>query len=118
MSDHERSIHQTLVPLGDGVTLECWIDSRNREDSSQCTGGHKVFWFRNETHPGMVSSHWNRRGCETEAGSAPQRCVYSLYKDSVLSSDAGMYYCAVAACGEILFGKGVKLEISRICIYF
>ncbi|KAK2862721.1 hypothetical protein Q5P01_002254 [Channa striata] len=27
------------------------------------------------------------------------------------SSDAGMYYCALASCGEIVFGNGTRLEI-------
>ena len=31
---------------------------------------------------------------------------------NLISSDAGTYYCAVASCGEILFGSGSKLLIK------
>uniref|UniRef100_A0A3Q2X9G0 Immunoglobulin subtype domain-containing protein n=1 Tax=Haplochromis burtoni TaxID=8153 RepID=A0A3Q2X9G0_HAPBU len=46
-------------------------------------------------------------GSETE-----QSCVYRLSKN-ISSSDSGTYYCAVATCGEILFGNGTKLD-SRV----
>lgn len=31
------------------------------------------------------------------------------------SSDVGTYYCAVAKCGEILFGNGANLNIQGKC---
>ncbi|KAI4885200.1 hypothetical protein NFI96_028068, partial [Prochilodus magdalenae] len=37
-------------------------------------------------------------------------CVYKLPKRNLSLSDAGTYYCAVAACGQILFGNGTKLD--------
>uniref|UniRef100_A0A671Y4B9 Ig-like domain-containing protein n=1 Tax=Sparus aurata TaxID=8175 RepID=A0A671Y4B9_SPAAU len=40
-------------------------------------------------------------------------CVYHFSK-KVSSSDAGTYYCAVATCGEILFGNGAKVETGMI----
>ncbi|XP_029918554.1 signal-regulatory protein beta-2-like [Myripristis murdjan] len=101
---------------GDPVTLQCSLlsDSENKA----CPAEHSVFWFRagsDESHPRMIYTHGNwGDGCEKspEAGSPPQSCVYSFSKNSVSSSDAGTYYCAVATCGEILFGKGAKLDIE------
>ncbi len=46
----------------------------------------------------------------TAQRSQTQSCVYNLFKSNVSHSDAGIYYCAVAACGEILFGKGAELN--------
>ncbi|KAJ8337701.1 hypothetical protein SKAU_G00366670 [Synaphobranchus kaupii] len=40
-------------------------------------------------------------------------CVYNFPKRNLSLSDAGTYYCAVATCGEILFGNGTKLDIER-----
>ncbi|KAG7269015.1 hypothetical protein CRUP_010729 [Coryphaenoides rupestris] len=39
-------------------------------------------------------------------------CVYTLPKNNVDTSDAGTYYCALAACGGIVFGNGTKLDIK------
>ncbi|KAF3836875.1 hypothetical protein F7725_004339 [Dissostichus mawsoni] len=41
-------------------------------------------------------------------------CVHSLSKQNVSLSDAGTYYCAVALCGEIIFGKGTRLEVGGV----
>ncbi|KAF7660988.1 hypothetical protein LDENG_00271130 [Lucifuga dentata] len=45
-------------------------------------------------------------------------CAYSFSKN-ISSSDAGTYYCAVASCGEILFGNGTKLDIegTNMCAF-
>ncbi|KAG7465284.1 hypothetical protein MATL_G00174730 [Megalops atlanticus] len=40
-------------------------------------------------------------------------CVYKLPKRNLSLSDAGTYYCAVATCGEILFGNGTKLDFKE-----
>uniref|UniRef100_A0A667WZ20 Ig-like domain-containing protein n=1 Tax=Myripristis murdjan TaxID=586833 RepID=A0A667WZ20_9TELE len=103
---------------GDPVTLQCSLlsDSENKA----CPAGHSVFWFRagsDESHPRIIYTHGNRSdGCEKspEAGSPPQSCVYNFSKNSGSSSDAGTYYCAVATCGEILFGNGAKLDIKAV----
>ncbi|XP_073342684.1 signal-regulatory protein beta-2-like [Pagrus major] len=101
------------VRPGDSVSLQCSVlsDSENKP----CPGGHNVFWFRagSESNPSFIYTHGNSGDeCETspEAHSA-QKCVYSFSKN-VSSSDAGTYYCAVASCGEILFGNGTKLDIE------
>uniref|UniRef100_A0A8C9W8Y8 Ig-like domain-containing protein n=1 Tax=Scleropages formosus TaxID=113540 RepID=A0A8C9W8Y8_SCLFO len=100
------------VRPGDSVTLQCTVDSET------CAGEHSVYWFRHgsgESLPGLIYTHGNRRDeCEKspEAGSPTHGCVYSLPKRNLSRSDAGIYYCAVATCGDILFGNGTQLEIK------
>uniref|UniRef100_A0A671Y4C4 Ig-like domain-containing protein n=1 Tax=Sparus aurata TaxID=8175 RepID=A0A671Y4C4_SPAAU len=99
---------------GDSVTLQCSVlsDSQNKT----CPGDHSVFWFRagsKESDPTFIYSHIKSGAeCETSLEArSPQKCVYSFSKN-FSSSDAGTYYCAVATCGEILFGNGTKLDIE------
>ncbi|XP_014011474.2 uncharacterized protein [Salmo salar] len=108
-------IHQLVsesVQPGESVTLNCTIHTET------CAGDHSVYWFRHgsgESHPGIIYTHGDRSDqCEKspEAGSPTQSCVYNLPKRNLSLSDAGTYYCAVASCGEILFGNGTKLNIE------
>uniref|UniRef100_A0A8C9S9Y4 Novel immune-type receptor 9 n=1 Tax=Scleropages formosus TaxID=113540 RepID=A0A8C9S9Y4_SCLFO len=111
-----RTVVQQVVsdPVhpGDSVTLQCTVDSET------CAGEHSVYWFRHgsgESLPGLIYTHGNRSDeCEKspEAGSPTHGCVYSLPKRNLSRSDAGIYYCAVATCGDILFGNGTKLDID------
>ena len=78
-----------------------------------------MFWFRagSVTNPTFIYSHRNSGDeCETspEAQSL-QKCLYSFSKN-FSSSDTGTYYCAVATCGEILFGNGTKLDVEGIIV--
>uniref|UniRef100_A0AAY4DC93 Ig-like domain-containing protein n=1 Tax=Denticeps clupeoides TaxID=299321 RepID=A0AAY4DC93_9TELE len=116
--------HFLLDPAseGDDVTLNCTVVSGG------CAGEHSVYWFRHGTPgspPGIIYSHGDRSaGCEKnpEAGSSTQSCIYHLPKRSLSTTEAGTYYCAVAACGRIVFGNGTKLEISitpeKITVHF
>ncbi|XP_045067753.1 immunoglobulin alpha-2 heavy chain-like [Coregonus clupeaformis] len=107
----EQSVSESVQP-GDSVTLNCTIHTET------CAGEHIVHWFRHgsgESHPGLIYSHGDRSDQHEkspEAGSPTQSCVYNLHKRNLSLSDAGTYYCAVASCGEILFGKGTKLDIQ------
>lgn len=113
---HRFSVHQqpVLEPahLGDTVTLHCTVIT------DRCAGEHSVYWFRHnsgKSHPGIIYTHGESNGWCTKnpkAGSPKQTCVYSLPKTNLSPSDAGTYYCAVAACGEILFGHGIKLNMN------
>ncbi|XP_051810421.1 uncharacterized protein LOC127535764 [Acanthochromis polyacanthus] len=100
---------------GDPVTLQCSVlsDSEKKTCPEQ---QHRVFWFRagsDESHPSFMYADGNSQDeCETNPeAQSPQKCVYSFSK-TVTSSDAGTYYCAVATCGQILFGNGTKLDIK------
>ncbi|XP_029572186.1 uncharacterized protein LOC115164133 [Salmo trutta] len=119
--NHQRSHYHTVVqrpvsdPVhpGDSVTLQCTVLSET------CTGEHRVYWFRarsGESHPGVIYTPGNMSDeCEKspETPSPTQSCVYSLSKNNLSPSDAGTYYCAVATCGEILFGNGTNLHIEK-----
>ncbi|CAJ1058998.1 uncharacterized protein LOC121516497 [Xyrichtys novacula] len=95
----------------DSKTLQCSVLSD--KSSKTCPDKPRAFWFRSgsdESRPSVVYTHGNKSdGCE-ESPENPslQRCVYSFSK-TVSSSDDETVYCAVVACGEILFGNGTKL---------
>uniref|UniRef100_A0A8C4NR34 Ig-like domain-containing protein n=1 Tax=Dicentrarchus labrax TaxID=13489 RepID=A0A8C4NR34_DICLA len=100
------------VRPGDPVTLQCSVLSDSEKKT--CPGDHSVFWFRagsDESHPSLIYTHGNSGDeCEkSPEAHSPQKCVYNFSKN-IISSDAGTYYCAVASCGEILFGNGTKLD--------
>ncbi|XP_072544698.1 uncharacterized protein [Salminus brasiliensis] len=101
------------VQLGGNTTLQCSILTNNSAED------HSVYWFRHgsgDSHPGLIYTHENRSDqCEkrSETGSSTQSCIYKLPKKNLSPSDAGTYYCAVAACGEILFGNGTKLNFTE-----
>ncbi|XP_028999083.1 uncharacterized protein LOC114851390 [Betta splendens] len=100
------------VESGGSVTLNCTVHTGTNDSE------HRVYWFKEDTmnsSVGIMYIHTHRSSeCSTtsEVGSPGQSCVYSLSKNKVSSSDAGMYYCAVASCGHILFGKGTKLDVE------
>ncbi|XP_064181745.1 immunoglobulin kappa light chain-like isoform X3 [Anguilla rostrata] len=97
---------------GDSVTLQCTVHTET------CAGEHSVYWFRQstgESPPGIIYTHGNRSDeCQRSSGavSPTQSCVYNFPKRNLSPSDAGTYYCAVATCGEILFGNGTKLNVE------
>ncbi|XP_047190279.1 uncharacterized protein LOC124850503 isoform X2 [Scophthalmus maximus] len=100
------------VGPGDPVTLQCSVLSDS--ENNTCPGYHSVFWFRSgsdESHASLIHAHGNSRDeCEKNPEDHwPQKCVYNFCKN-VSSSDAGTHYCAVATCGEILFGRGTKVD--------
>ncbi|KAI3351497.1 hypothetical protein L3Q82_020344, partial [Scortum barcoo] len=109
----KQSPETASVQPGGSVTLQCSLLSKNKENRVQCPGEHSVYWFRAGSgglHPGIIYTHRNSSDEEEE-----RSCVYSLSKTIQNSSDTGTYYCAVATCGEILFGEGTTVETRTVC---
>uniref|UniRef100_A0A3Q3N5K4 Ig-like domain-containing protein n=1 Tax=Mastacembelus armatus TaxID=205130 RepID=A0A3Q3N5K4_9TELE len=103
------------VRPGDSVTLQCSVLSDSESDT--CPRNHSVYWFRagsDESHPNIIYTDGNNE-CEKRSDTV-KSCVYHFSKN-ISSSDAGTYYCAVATCGQILFGNGTKLDIGMILCF-
>ncbi|XP_035983535.1 uncharacterized protein LOC118557511 [Fundulus heteroclitus] len=98
---------------GDLVSLKCSLLTDS--DQKSCSGEPDVFWIRSgsdKSYPDSIYIDGERSSyCEKRAD-IQQRCVYNFSKN-VNASDAGTYYCAVATCGEILFGIGSNLNIQE-----
>uniref|UniRef100_A0A672IR57 Ig-like domain-containing protein n=1 Tax=Salarias fasciatus TaxID=181472 RepID=A0A672IR57_SALFA len=90
------------VHPGDSVSLQCSVLSDSEKKT--CSEDYRVHWFRagsHQSHPSFIYTHGDKEEC----GKSSQKCFYSFSK-KVSVSDAGTYYCAVAACGEVMFGNG------------
>ncbi|KAM9740877.1 uncharacterized protein ACNS7B_012167 [Menidia menidia] len=103
-------ISESVQP-GKNMTLQCSIH-RHSEDSS-CPHEHRVHWFavRSDQSLGNVIYTSGNGPHKSECKPESKSCVYHFSKN-ISSSDDGTYYCAVATCGEILFGDGTKLDIQ------
>ncbi|XP_063338822.1 uncharacterized protein LOC134633742 [Pelmatolapia mariae] len=103
-------VQEKIAPPGGSVTLHCSLLSNF--DHKTCSGGLSMFWFRegsNPSHPSIIYTDGNRHHKCGNSPATHQSCVYQ-YSKNISSSDGGTYYCAVATCGKILFGKGTKLQ--------
>uniref|UniRef100_A0A3P9PHT9 Ig-like domain-containing protein n=1 Tax=Poecilia reticulata TaxID=8081 RepID=A0A3P9PHT9_POERE len=104
------------VHPGNPVSLQCSV-LFNSQDKT-CSTDHRVFWFlagSDRSHPSFIyapANHGNecRNNSEDHSG---RKCIYSFSKN-ITASDVGTYYCAVASCGEILFGNGTKLVAEDV----
>ncbi|XP_070818787.1 cell adhesion molecule CEACAM1-like, partial [Chaetodon trifascialis] len=104
----KQSPETALIKPGGSVTLNCSLLSKNKDNRVQCPGEHSVYWFRpgsGKSHPAIIYTHRNR-SYEQNGRS----CLYSLSQTVRDSSDTGTYYCAVATCGQILFGEGTQVQ--------
>uniref|UniRef100_A0A672QX86 Uncharacterized LOC107603129 n=1 Tax=Sinocyclocheilus grahami TaxID=75366 RepID=A0A672QX86_SINGR len=108
-------------PEDSAVALQCTVLTQS------CAGEHNVYWFRRESGespPGIIFTQERRNAqCErsSDVNSTAHKCIYSLPKRNLSHSDAGIYYCAVAACGQILFGDARKPDMPGAhlsCIIF
>ncbi|XP_055012600.1 uncharacterized protein LOC110168899 [Boleophthalmus pectinirostris] len=107
----EAEIHQSPsegTEPGKSVVLNCSVQTES------CEGRHRVHWFKQfeESVAGLLYSHGGSGDqCENKTDSPTNSCVYSLPVHNASSEQTGTYYCAVAACGHLLFGKGTKLNV-------
>uniref|UniRef100_A0A3P8P752 Ig-like domain-containing protein n=1 Tax=Astatotilapia calliptera TaxID=8154 RepID=A0A3P8P752_ASTCA len=106
--NHQTSVYVTQTPksssvqLGNTVTLQCSFLTKNKES---------MYWFRagsGQSHATIIYTHRNYSQKQER-----RRCVHSLSKTIQNSSDAGIYYCAVVTCGEIVFGEGTQVETRQ-----
>uniref|UniRef100_A0A3B5L0Q6 Ig-like domain-containing protein n=1 Tax=Xiphophorus couchianus TaxID=32473 RepID=A0A3B5L0Q6_9TELE len=110
-------LHSDPARPTDSETLQCSVVSQSEDKA--CSGELSVFWFRTgsgQSYPEIIhSTDKGLRDCENTATSNTQKkCSYSFSKN-FSSSDKGTFYCAVATCGEILFGKGIKTAGKSFC---
>ncbi|XP_030595577.1 uncharacterized protein LOC115787142 [Archocentrus centrarchus] len=106
----QQPVESNPVRPGDTADLQCSVFSDSENET--CPGGHNVFWFRAGSHPNIIYTDGNSTNqCEKRA-QTQKKCVYRFSKN-INSSDAGTYYCAVATCGEILFGNGTTLKLDQ-----
>ncbi|XP_043099026.1 novel immune-type receptor 12 [Puntigrus tetrazona] len=107
--DSSAQVNEREFNQGDSGDLHCSVITE------KSAGNYSIYWFRHEsgdTHPGLIYKHENMNDqCEKSSEKDSQKsCIYNLPKKHLSLTDAGTYYCAVATCGEILFGDGSKLE--------
>ncbi|XP_068447782.1 uncharacterized protein [Clinocottus analis] len=101
------------VHPGESVTLQCSVLSAFEKKA--CPGEYSVHWFgvrSDKSHPNVIYSGGSEHDDCEKRSDTRRSCVHRFSKN-VSSSDAGTYYCAVATCGEILFGNGTKLDIKE-----
>ncbi|XP_069015415.1 uncharacterized protein [Embiotoca jacksoni] len=113
-------VHQSeSIQPGGSVTLNCTVHT------GTCDGEHSIYWFKEseESHPGLIYNNGGSNDqCERKPNTQIRTCMYNLPMKSLNPSHAGIYYCAVASCGRILFGRGTKLnseheEDSLVLVY-
>ncbi|XP_014851846.1 PREDICTED: uncharacterized protein LOC106923373 [Poecilia mexicana] len=103
------------VHEGDSVSLHCSVLSQLEKKT--CPEERKVFWFRVSSPQSRPSLIYAQNEGDGKCGDDPesqfgQSCVFNFVKDNISSSDTGTYYCALAACGMVVFGNGTKLEFQ------
>uniref|UniRef100_A0A3B3ZVN3 Ig-like domain-containing protein n=1 Tax=Periophthalmus magnuspinnatus TaxID=409849 RepID=A0A3B3ZVN3_9GOBI len=106
-----QSAHEEIEP-GHSVILNCSVQTES------CEGPHRVHWFKQfvESAAGVLYSHGGGNmhdGCKNKGKSPTNFCVYNLPIHNVSSEQTGTYYCAVAACGQVLFGNGTQITIKE-----
>uniref|UniRef100_A0A3B3TIL7 Ig-like domain-containing protein n=1 Tax=Poecilia latipinna TaxID=48699 RepID=A0A3B3TIL7_9TELE len=97
--------------INDILTCSVLSDSEKKT----CPADNRVYWFKagpDHSHPSLLYLQENSGDeCENspEAQTA-QKCFYNFSG----TSDSGIHHCAVAACGQILFGNGLVSQGNDI----
>ncbi|XP_033997042.1 uncharacterized protein LOC117491259 [Trematomus bernacchii] len=101
------------APQENSMTLQCSVLSKSKNKT--CPGDISVFWFgagSDTFRPNIIYTDGRRpKECE-KLPDTQKSCVYRSSKN-FSSSDAGTYYCAVATCGEILFGDVTHPQLEK-----
>uniref|UniRef100_A0A3B4CM30 Ig-like domain-containing protein n=1 Tax=Pygocentrus nattereri TaxID=42514 RepID=A0A3B4CM30_PYGNA len=95
-----------LVSPGESVTLQCTITAADL----------RVLWFRaaaGQSFPEIIYTHQNSSSRQCEISSSTSSSLYEFSKNILDHIHTGTYYCAVAACGKIIFGNGTSVELSK-----
>ncbi|XP_014913360.1 uncharacterized protein LOC106963136 [Poecilia latipinna] len=118
----ERTMSYTVVQQpavshphhpNDSVTLQCLVLSNSK--NTTCSEEPRVFWFKagsNKSYPDIIYTDGKKAGNCDKRFDSQEKCIYNFSK-SFGSSDAGTYYCAVATCGQIVFGNGTSLKNDK-----
>lgn len=102
-------VHQPALEslqLGDSMNLSCTIYAE------PCAGERSLYWFRHGAAQPTVMYHSAGQCMNDSESHLKRNCTLNLVIQSVSTSDAGMYYCALASCGETVFGEGTRVEIA------
>ncbi|XP_056899104.1 uncharacterized protein LOC130531226 [Takifugu flavidus] len=109
---HNLTVCDPVCPE-ESVALQCSVLSEFHDNS--CSGGLSVYWFkagRDSVH--MIYARGNDE-CE-QSSDNEKSCIYHL-SINASTSVAETYYCAVATCGEIWFGKGTKVDFQGVSMW-
>ncbi|KAI4888944.1 hypothetical protein NFI96_002004 [Prochilodus magdalenae] len=101
---------QGSVSPGEPVTLQCTVLSEIR------AADLRVLWFRaaaGQSFPEIIYTHQNSSSRQCEISSSTHSSVYNFSRNIFNHHHTGTYYCAVAACGKIIFGNGTAVELSQ-----
>lgn len=102
-------VHQPAMEplhLGDSVNLSCTVNA------GACAGNQSLYWFRHGVAQSAVMYHSAGQCKQLSNEESNMSCTSNLALKSVSFTDVGMYYCALASCGDIVFGSGTRVEIE------
>ncbi|XP_042258210.1 uncharacterized protein LOC122973259 [Thunnus albacares] len=112
LSNIQAAVHQpSLQPFqsGDSVNLSCTVHAE------PCVGEQSFYWFRHgASQPAVIYPRTGQCKNISNEESVTKSCTLNLSIKSVSSSDAGIYYCALSSCGEIVFGNGTEIKIAGV----
>ncbi|XP_034413115.1 uncharacterized protein LOC117747776 [Cyclopterus lumpus] len=103
-------VHQPALErlrTGDSLNLMCTIGS-----AGACAGEKNLYWIRPGAAQPSIMHHKTICDHPPDDESHMKNCTSYLSLKTVSSPDAGVYYCALASCGEIVFGNGTRVEIA------
>ncbi|XP_061895764.1 uncharacterized protein LOC133644993 [Entelurus aequoreus] len=101
-----------LSPLrkGDSFTLHCWLLFDH--DKLTCPEERRVYWLRFGPRSGFIQAEGTSKE-DCDGTQNPKGCLSALFTTISDVSEDATYYCALAACGNILFGSGTKVDFQE-----